>query len=137
MIGFLILSHNQFGEGLIACVTHVLGQRPPQLANLAIGPNDDPHDLLPAARELVNRLDTGDGVLILTDIYGASPCNLAAKLVDPGRIEVVTGVNLPMLVRALTYRVKDMDTLVKKAVSGGCDGVVHVEVDPVYAKVRG
>jgi PTS system ascorbate-specific IIA component len=137
MIGFLILSHTMFGEGLISCVTHVLGQRPPQLENLAIGPNDDPHDVLPTAREAVRRLDAGEGVLIFTDIYGASPCNLAAKLVEPGRVEVVTGVNLPMLVRALTYRTRDMETLVKKAVSGGCDGVVHVEVDPAYAKVRG
>jgi PTS system ascorbate-specific IIA component len=137
MIGFLILSHNTFGEGLTACVTHVLGYKPQQLGSLAVGPNDDPTDLLPAARQMVARLDTGDGVVIFTDIYGASPCNLASKLIDPGHVEVLTGVNLPMLVRALTYRNKDMATLVKKAVSGGCDGVVHVEVQPSYAKVGG
>jgi PTS system ascorbate-specific IIA component len=137
MIGFLIISHINFGEGLISCVTHVLGQRPPQLATLAIGPNDDPTDLLPAAREVVKLLDTGKGVVIFTDIYGASPCNLACKLMDPGKVEVVTGVNLPMLVRALTYRNRDLETVIKKAVSGGCDGVLHVELDPIYAKARG
>ncbi len=137
MIGFLIISHNTFGEGLISSVTHVLGYRPPQLANLAVGTADDPISLLPAARELVKMLDTGNGVVIFTDMYGASPCNLACKLIKPGRVEVVSGVSLPMLVRALTYRNRDMQTVVKKAVSGGCEGVLHVEVDPVYAKAGG
>lgn len=137
MIGFLILSHAAFGEGLISCVTHVLGHRPPNLANLAVRADEDPHDLLRPARDAVRALDTGSGVLIFTDLYGASPSNLAAKLIDPGRIEVITGVNLPMLVRALTYRNRDMETLIKKAISGGCDGVMHVELDPVYAKARG
>ena len=62
---------------------------------------------------------------------------LAAKLLVAGRIEAVAGVNLPMLVRATTYRDRDLDTMIKKAISGGCDGVLHVEVDPIYAATRG
>ena len=73
------------------------------------------------------RLDTGDGVIVFTDIYGATPCNLAFKLLQPGRIEGIAGVNLPMLVRAFTYRTRGMETLIKKAVSGGCEGVLHVD----------
>ena len=99
--------------------------------------SDDPFHLLPTAKEALARLDTGDGVLIFSDIYGATPCNLASKLLVPGRVEVVAGVNLPMLVRAFTYRAKGMDTMIKKAISGGCDGVVRIEVDPVYAAARG
>jgi mannose PTS system EIIA component len=91
---------------------------------------------LPRARELVKSLDSGDGVLIFSDIYGATPCNLATKLLQPGRIEGVAGVNLPMLVRAFTYRSRGMDTMIKKAISGGCDGVLHVGTDPVYATTR-
>jgi PTS system ascorbate-specific IIA component len=91
---------------------------------------------MPAARELVRQLDTGGGVLIFSDIYGASPSNLAGKLLKAGRVEGVAGVNLPMLVRAFTYRTRDMDTLLKRAVSGGCDGVLHMHVDPVYAATR-
>src|SRR5439155_354984 len=85
------------------------------------------------AGALVDALDTGDGVLIFSDIYGATPCNLAAKLLVAGRVEAVAGVNLPMLVRAFTYRDKGMETMIKKAISGGCDGVLHIDVDPIYA----
>ena len=60
----------------------------------------------------------------------------AAKLLSAGRVEAVAGVNLPMLVRAFTYRDKGMDTMIKKAISGGCDGVLHVDIDPAYAATR-
>ena len=75
--------------------------------------------------------------MIFSDIYGASPSNLAGKLLKSGRVEGIAGVNLPMLVRAFTYRSRDMETMVKRAVSGGCDGVLHMTVDPVYAATRG
>ena len=74
--------------------------------------------------------------MIFSDIYGATPCNLAAKLASPGWIEVIAGVSLPMLVRAFTYRTKGMETFVRKAVSGGCEGVLHVEPDSIYAAAR-
>ncbi len=137
MIGILIIAHDTLPDSLVKAVTHVLGARPPQFETLSVSASDDPLNLLPAAREAVQALDTGDGVLIFSDIYGATPCNLAAKLLVPGRVEVVAGVNLPMLVRAFTYRVKGMDTLITKAISGGCDGVLHIEIDPVYAAARG
>ena len=137
MIGILIVAHGTLSESLAAAVTHVLGGRPPQFATLPVASTDDPSVLLPKARELVRTLDTGAGVLIFSDIYGATPCNLAAKLLVAGRIEAVAGVNLPMLVRATTYRDRDLDTMIKKAISGGCDGVLHVEVDPIYAATRG
>jgi PTS system ascorbate-specific IIA component len=136
MIGVLIIAHGTLGESLSAAVTHVLGSRPPQLASLSVAATDDPALLLPKARQLVQSLDSGDGVLIFSDIYGATPCNLAAKLLVSGRVEAVAGVNLPMLVRAFTYRDKGMDTMIKKAISGGCDGVLHIDVDPVYAATR-
>jgi PTS system ascorbate-specific IIA component len=136
MIGVLIVAHDQLPESLAGAVTHVLGARPPQFETLSVAASDDPLNLLPAAREQVGRLDTGEGVLIFSDIFGATPCNLAAKLVQPGRVEALAGVNLPMLVRAFTYRAKGMDTMIKKAVSGGCEGVVHIEFDPVYAATR-
>jgi len=137
MIGILIIAHDTLPESLVKAVTHVLGARPPQFETLSVSASDDPLNLLPAAREAVQALDTGEGVLIFSDIYGATPCNLASKLLVPGRVEVVAGVNLPMLVRAFTYRVKGMDTLITKAISGGCDGVLHIEIDPVYAAARG
>jgi PTS system ascorbate-specific IIA component len=137
MIGILIIAHDTLPESLVKAVTHVLGARPPQFETLSVSASDDPLNLLPTARERVRSLDTGEGVLIFSDIYGATPCNLAGKLLVPGRVEIIAGVNLPMLVRAFTYRVKGMDTLITKAISGGCDGVLHIEIDPVYAAARG
>ncbi len=137
MIGILIIAHDTLPDSLVKAVTHVLGSRPPQFETVSVSASDDPFHLLPGAREVVRKLDTGDGVLIFSDIYGATPCNLASKLLLPGRVEVVAGVNLPMLVRAFTYREKGMDTMIRKAISGGCDGVVRIEVDPVYAAARG
>jgi mannose PTS system EIIA component len=125
MIGILIIAHGSLGESLIHCVSHVLGKQPPQVAHFAVGTNDDPADLLPQAQQMVKSLDTGAGVLILSDMYGASPCNLVAKLLVPNQIEGVAGVNLPMLVRVLNYRDKPIKTCLEKAVSGGRDGVVH------------
>jgi PTS system ascorbate-specific IIA component len=137
MIGVLIVAHDSLGESLVEAVTHVLGGRPAQFDALAVKADDDPLALLPKARALVDKLDTGDGVVVFSDIFGATPCNLAVKLLRPGRVEGVAGVNLPMLVRAFTYRSRGMDMLIKKAVSGGCEGVLHVETDPVYAPARG
>lgn len=125
MIGILIIAHAEFGESLIDCATHVMGKRPPQLACLSIKSQDDPADILPRAKTAVQQLDLGDGVLILSDMYGATPCNIVAKLINAGKIEGLAGVNLPMLVRALTYRNQSMAQCVEKAISGGREGVVY------------
>ena len=89
----------------------MLNKRPPQIAQLGVAAQDDPLDALPLARADAELVDTGEGVLVLTDIYGATPSNIAMKLLKPGRIEGIAGVNLPMLLRALTYRDKGMETL--------------------------
>jgi PTS system ascorbate-specific IIA component len=126
MIGILIIAHGTLGESLIHCASHVLNKRPSRLRQLGVTAQDDPLLLLPHARSLLKELDAGQGVLILSDMYGGSPSNIAAKLLIPGRIEGVAGVNLPMLIRALTYRDRPLATLVTKAVSGGCEGVMRI-----------
>jgi PTS system mannose-specific IIA component len=73
-------------------------------------------------------------VLVLTDIYGATPGNIALKLLVPGRVEGISGVNLPMLIRALTYRDKGLAVTVEKALSGGTEGVVHMTTDSCNGK---
>ncbi len=127
MIGILLVTHGTLGESLIQCACHVLNRRPHGLAQLGVSGQDDPLDILPTAQRWLEVVDEGDGVLILTDIFGATPGNIALKLTCPGRVECVAGVNLPMLLRALTYREKvDIEHLVAKVVSGGRDGVLHV-----------
>lgn len=129
MIGILIIAHNNLGDSLLDCVKHVMGQLPPQLAVLAVSHNDDHNSLLPQAQALVNTLDDGHGVLVLSDIYGATPCNIVRRLLVAGTVEGVAGVNLPMLIRALSYRNEALLTVVEKAISGGREGVVHFDKD--------
>ncbi len=126
MVGILIVAHGAFGEALIHCASHVLGKRPLRVRQVGITVHDDPDAILPQAQELVRQLDEGDGVLVLTDMLGATPSNIAARLAAPGRVEVVAGVNLPMLVRALTYRAQPLAVVVGKAISGGREGVLHL-----------
>ena len=130
MIGILIVAHGAFGEALIHSASHVLGKRPLKVRQVGVTVHDDPEAILPQAQDLVRQLDEGDGVLVLTDIYGATPGNIALRLLQAGRVEGISGVNLPMLVRALTYREKgDLAGVVKKALSGGTEGVLHMTTD--------
>jgi len=126
MIGILIVAHDTLGESLVRAATHVLAVRPPQFETLAVRASDDPLDLLPRARALIKSLDTGDGVLIFSDIYGATPSNIAVKLLKPGKVEGVAGVNLPMLIRALTYRDEPLESVLDKALSGATEGVMRM-----------
>ena len=126
MIGLFLITHASLGESMIQCACHVLNKRPAQIAQLGLSAQDDPLDALPLARDMVQFVDKGRGVLVLTDIFGATPSNVALKLLEPGRIEGVAGVNLPMLLRALNHREKDMKTLVTKTVAGGRDGIINM-----------
>ena len=126
MIGILLVSHGAFGESLIHCASHVLGRRPLYVRQLGVTVHDVPEEILPTAEDLIRFLDQGQGVLVMTDIYGATPSNIAAQLLKPGRVEGLAGVNLPMLIRALTYREEPLETAVAKALSGGTEGVMRM-----------
>ena len=126
MIGIFLVTHGTLGEALIQCACHVLNKRPPQIVQLGLSAQDDPLDILPQARQMLGWADSGYGVLVMTDIFGATPSNLALKLLEPGRVEGLTGVNLPMLLRALNYRDKGMATLLVRARDGGRDGILNM-----------
>ena len=134
MIGILIISHGTLGDALIHAASHVLGTRPQAVRHLGVAVDDDPEVALPRAQELVKELDSGMGVLVLSDIYGATPGNIALRLLERGRVAGVAGVNLPMLVRVLTYRNEPLATVVDKALSGGREGVVNVNTDRCNGK---
>jgi len=130
MIGILIVSHGAFGEALIHSASHVLGKRPVYLRQLGVTVHDEPEATLPVAEDLIRFLDQGAGVLVLTDIYGATPSNIATRLLRPGRVEGIAGVNLPMLIRALNYRDEPLLAVRDKALEGACEGVVRMEMAP-------
>ncbi len=133
MIGVLIVTHGEIGTSMLESASQILGQRPNQVCTLSVWRQDDPDDLVLRAREMMGQIDAGDGVLILTDIFGATPGNVVSKLLQDGKVEGVSGVSLPMLLRVLTGRdggaPVSVPVLVQRAMSGGAEGLVHMNTD--------
>jgi PTS system mannose-specific IIA component len=129
MIGVLVVTHGSIGEALLTSATQILGNAQPQTATLSVWRQDDPDDLVLRARELLDTLDAGHGVLVITDIFGATPGNVVSRLLEDGKVEGVSGASLPMLLRVLTSRNGSLSAAVKRALSGGAEGVVHMNTD--------
>ncbi|HET9733929.1 MAG TPA: PTS sugar transporter subunit IIA [Burkholderiales bacterium] len=129
MIGVLVISHGAIGETLLASAEAILGVKQAQVATLGVSRGDDPDQVLARARGLAAQLDSGAGVLVLTDMFGATPCNVASRLLADGRVEGVSGVSLPMLVRVLSGRNGSLPAAVQRALTGGAEGVVHMNTD--------
>lgn len=127
MISLIILAQEELGKGLLCAIEHVLGTQPTALDIQPIDYHQSQEALTQALTARIHAVDQGDGVLILADIFGSSHTNAACRLLVPGRIELVSGVNLPMLVRVLNYRNLSMDKLVGKAQSGGAEGIVRAK----------
>jgi PTS system mannose-specific IIA component len=122
--GILLLTHEEIGRALIAAAQHVMPRLPCQIDSLEVGAQDDPATLLPAAVRAARALDHGSGVLVLSDLYGSTPCNIANKLADSGvQARCVSGLNLPMLLRVLNYSDKPLDELAEVAACGGRGGI--------------
>lgn len=128
-VGILLITHDNIGAELLRTAIEVLGICPLEINTLAAPSDCKPESILETARQVVQELDKGDGVLVLTDMYGATPSNIACRLRRSHRLRVVSGLNLPMLIRVLNYPHLDLDELQLKAVSGGRDGVVTFNVE--------
>ena len=129
MIGVLVISHGAIGETLLSSAEVILGARQTRVATLGVSRNEDPEAVLARARQRAAQLDDGTGLLVLTDMFGATPCNVASRLLADGRVEGVSGVSLPMLVRVLSARNGSLPAAVQRALSGGAEGVVHMNTD--------
>ncbi|MGH8542249.1 MAG: PTS sugar transporter subunit IIA [Gammaproteobacteria bacterium] len=125
-VGILIIGHANVGESLRDNAVKTFGAQPLPLAVVSIGRDCEPERAHAQASAMIQALDQGDGVLVLTDICGATPCNIATRLLVEGRVKIVTGVNLPMLLRVLNYADLGLERLVDKAISGGRDGIVEI-----------
>lgn len=127
MIGILLVAHDPLAHALLECASHVLGARPQACMALDVPSDCDLACVHSEARELVAQLDSGQGVLVLTDLVGATPSNIAAKLAQPGALEVLSGANLPMLLRALTYRNDvTLEVLAERASAGATASVMKL-----------
>jgi mannose PTS system EIIA component len=135
MAGIVIIAHAPLASALEQCVEHVYSCEPgmtkANLRALDVAPGASVDALLDGAMKLVAEVNTGAGVLVLTDAFGATPGNLAARLNDPGRVTVVAGVNLPMLLRAVCYRGGSLAEVADKALAGGQQGMVQIATTSV------
>jgi PTS system ascorbate-specific IIA component len=124
-VGVLLMTHESMGAALVNAARHVLGRLPMPVEVQEVAPSDDPDLMLRAAAANARELDRGDGVLVLSDLYGATPCNIAQRLPNLGvRMHCVSGLNLPMLLRVLNYPEQSLDELAQTAASGGRGGIV-------------
>jgi PTS system ascorbate-specific IIA component len=123
-VGLLIITHEGIGATLLAAATRMLGRCPLSAETLSITEESQRDQLQIQAKDIAERLDAGDGVLVLTDLYGSTPANIARSLGTQSAVRVLTGVNLPMLVRLLNYSGLPLDEIAAKAESGGRDGVL-------------
>ena len=126
MAGILLVTHNGLGDSFVDCVKHVLGEVPPNLKVLSVLAGDDPQLKLAEGQALIKQLDTGDGVLILADVFGATPSNIGRQLCRAERVMGVAGLNLPMLLRVVCSLGKTMPELAKIAVEGGRECIVQM-----------
>ncbi len=103
MIGLILVTHGKLADEFVNAMQHVVG-RQDAVATVCIGPNDDMEARRQQIAEAVGSVDSGAGVIILTDLFGGTPSNLAISLMKPGKIEVIAGINLPMLIRLAKAR---------------------------------
>ena len=126
-IAILIIAHAPLAGALRACVLHVFPEVEHSLGALDVQANEPPENTLAAARIMLAQLNA-PAVLVLTDVFGATPCNVAQKLVDGVHSKLVAGVNLPMLLRTVNYRHESLDLLVARALAGGTQCIMQVAV---------
>ena len=139
MNGILIIAHAPLAHALRECALHVFPDCGPWVVAIDTQPHAPPEETLAAARialrQMRDRRDN-DGVVVLTDVFGATPSNVAQKLVDGLNSRLVTGVNLPMLLRAVSYRHEPLEALAARAVTGGTQGVMQVAVTAPQNQTR-
>ncbi|WP_031364350.1 PTS sugar transporter subunit IIA [Caballeronia sordidicola] len=126
MAGILIIAHAPFASALRECITHIYGGLPARIGAIDVKPDCDPVEVRAFARSEIDRLKEENGAIVLTDVFGATPANIAQSLAS-GSVRVLAGVNLPMLVRAVCYRTTPLDTLAEKSLQGGSKGIQELD----------
>jgi PTS system mannose-specific IIA component len=119
MIGMVLVTHGQLATGFRAALEHVVGPQA-QFETVAIGPEDDMEQRRGDILNAVSRVQDGGGVVLLTDMFGGTPSNLAISVMDGGRVEVICGINLPMLIKLASVRESaDLEQAVGEARDAG------------------
>jgi PTS system mannose-specific IIA component len=123
MVGVILVTHGQFGKHLLEAAQTILGPQE-QCAHIAVEGAVDMATLLTDLKNTVKRMEKGDGVIILTDMFGGTPSNISLSLLQPGKVDVLTGANLPMLLRILGMRDQELAQLAQNAKNAAIQGIV-------------
>jgi PTS system ascorbate-specific IIA component len=130
MAGILIIAHAPLASALKEFTRHVYGEVPDRLVALDVMAHDDSKVTLEKAIQITKTIRSDNGLLILTDIMGATPANVASRLAHlpefSGKVRILAGVNLPMLMRAISYRSESIDSVMQKAMHGGQQGIIPI-----------
>ncbi|NMM10622.1 MAG: PTS fructose transporter subunit IIA [Polaromonas sp.] len=135
MNGIFIIAHAPLASAFRQCVLHVFPDNAAGVVALDVPPNMPPEETLAQARIILAQMGTSHA-LVLTDVFGATPCNVAQKLVDGVNTKLITGINLPMLLRTVSYRHEPLDALVTRALVGATQGVMQVAITAPQNQVR-
>jgi PTS system ascorbate-specific IIA component len=122
--GLLLITHGSLGQDMLDVATAILGGCPLEVKALAVHSNSDPDEVYEKASRACAELDHSEGVLVLTDLYGSTPSNIATRLIERHNVNVISGASIPMLLRVMNYPRLSLDELGEKAVSGAHDGVI-------------
>jgi PTS system mannose-specific IIA component len=122
--GLLLITHGRIGQDMLDTTTTILGKCPLRVMAIPVQGDCDPDAIFETASQACADLDQGDGVLVLTDLYGSTPSNIATRLIDRHTVHVISGINIPMLLRIMNYPELGLDMLAEKAASGAHDGVI-------------
>lgn len=104
MIGIAIVTHCNLGQALIEAAEFILGEKPEKITPISVNIHEDVDNIRKEIAETLKKLDQGDGILIMTDMFGGSPSNLSYSFLEEGRVDVISGVNLPLVLRAISLR---------------------------------
>ena len=122
-VGILIITHSDIGKQMLLTATSVYGMNPFRVELLSVDNFDQPNDVIQLGQKYVNFLDKGNGVLVLTDIIGTTPSNIA-KSIKHRKIKVVAGLNLSMILNVFNYPKFSLEKLASKAIEGGIEGIM-------------
>lgn len=127
-VAVLVITHHEIGYALVNALKTTYGNGLPLLLKtFEVRADADPDKLIPELKQIITQLDQGEGVLVLTDLFGSTPSNIAYELQKENNIRIVTGLNLPMLIRVMNYPTLSLLELAEKAMKGGQAGIIGSE----------
>lgn len=126
MVTLIVMAHLEIANSMVSCAEHILAKRVANLHIIPIKKTENVEHILNRVQLFVNKLSDDRQILLLTDLFGATPSNIASRLIKPGHIEMITGLNMPMLLRAISYATHDLHVCIEKAIEGGKNGIVYL-----------